>query len=311
MLIISLLAILIGIALGFFGGGGAILTVPLLHYGLDMPLATAITTSLIIIGIASLISTLQYARHGHVDWRLGLIMGSTGMVGALLGARLTVYLPEQSLLLLLAAVMIASGIAMLCKRGSQVDCAVANSNIPLVKTASMGLIIGLFTGMVGAGGGFLVVPALILLGGLSVQLATGTSLFVITLNSSSGILGHINHTDLNYQIIAITTVCAIFGAILGSRLALSAKPEQMRKGFAGFILLIAAFLILKELPIVITQTWYISHWFMWSIVALSICSALLYFLTTTCLSRIWRLPLFSLLLIPAVQHADFLNYYYF
>ena len=177
------LALLVGISLGLLGGGGSILTVPLLAYVAGMDAKQAIATSLLVVGTTSAVAAVSHARAGRVQWRTGLIFGVAGMAGAYAGGVLAHFIPGSVLLLGFAAMMIATAIAML--RGRKQDPAgqspAASHDMPVVKVVVEGLVVGLVTGMVGAGGGFLVVPALALLGGLPMPVAVGTSLVVIAM----------------------------------------------------------------------------------------------------------------------------------
>ena len=172
------LAVLVGVTLGLLGGGGSILTVPLLAYVAGMDAKQAIATSLLVVGVTSAVGAVSHARAGHVQWRAGLVFGAAGMAGAYAGGLLARFIPGTVLLIGFAAMMIAAAIAMLRGRkntgtGDQPDA------LPVIKIVLEGLVVGLVTGLVGAGGGFLVVPALALLGGLPMPIAVGTSLVVM------------------------------------------------------------------------------------------------------------------------------------
>ena len=290
MVLVYICAIIIGATLGFFGGGGAILTVPLLHYIVGMSITNAIATSLIIISIASIGATWQQARYHHVQWKSGLLIGLTGMVGSVIGAQLSIFLPPQSLLLILAAIMLSSGLAMLCNRFTNIMCDINMPPPSMVKIILTGSLIGIITGLVGAGGGFLVVPTLVLFFGLSMHQAIGTSLFVIALNTTSGALSHLSIVTLDFQLLSIIATLAIFGTWIGGRLARNIKAENLRKQFAFIIIFFALLLFIKELPSAITHAWYLDHWLIWSFVALAIIVSMFYFLTRRCLSRNWRVP---------------------
>jgi uncharacterized membrane protein YfcA len=181
------LAVLVGIALGLLGGGGSILTVPLLAYVAGMDAKQAIATSLLVVGVTSAVGAISHARAGRVQWRTGLVFGVAGMVGAFAGGLLSRFIPGSVLLIGFAVMMIATAIAML--RGRK-DIAASDGahRTPVVKVIAEGLIVGLVTGLVGAGGGFLVVPALALLGGLPMPIAVGTSLVRVASFSWLGLL---------------------------------------------------------------------------------------------------------------------------
>lgn len=240
------LAVGIGVALGFFGGGGSILTVPLLVYVFGLEPKVAIASSLLIVGIASCSGAAQHWQIGNLRWRTGLPFGVAGMAGAYLGGRAGAFLDGGLLLLLFAGMMTLTSIAMW--RGQAVDPAAARSGISHWKLCAQGLGVGLFTGLVGAGGGFLIVPALVLWARLPIAAAIGTSLFVIVLKSAAGFLGYLNHISVDYGLIAGVTAAAIAGSFIGSRLTRLVKPASMRRGFAGFVLVMAVGILVREGP---------------------------------------------------------------
>src|SRR5699024_11191714 len=170
--VVVLLATLVGLSLGLLGGGGSILTVPLLTYVAGMDAKEAIAASLFVVGTTSVVSTIAHARRGNVQWRTGLIFGVASMVGAFLGGLLGGFIPSTILMVAFALMMLATATAMLRGRKKKADTGEKKA-LPLGKILAEGLAVGLVTGLVGAGGGFLVVPALALLGGLPMPIAVG------------------------------------------------------------------------------------------------------------------------------------------
>jgi uncharacterized membrane protein YfcA len=237
------LSVLIGVSLGFFGGGGSILTVPLLVYVFGLPPKEAIASSLLVVAAASSSAAIQHARAGHVHPRVALVFGAAGMLGAYAGARVAAFVDGGILLLLFAAIMALTASAMW--RGRREPDA-AEQKGSRGKLALQGLTVGAFTGLVGAGGGFLIVPALALWAGLPISAAIGTSLFVIVLNSLAGFSGYVAHVEIQTGLVAAVSLCAIAGSFLGSRLTLLVQPGQLRRGFAGFILAMAAVILVRE-----------------------------------------------------------------
>lgn len=244
-----LLSLLIGITLGLLGGGGSILTVPILVYALNMEVKEAIATSLLVVGATSAVAMIQHARRGAVSWRVGPIFGASGMAGAFLGGWVARYIPSVLLLAGFALVMLATALAMLRngqrlerprREGECLDC------LPLGKIVFDGLIVGAVTGLVGAGGGFLVVPALTLLGGLPMHLAIGTSLLVIALKSLAGFLGYLSHVSVDYPLAGVVTASAVTGSFLGSFLAHRLHARQLRKGFAWFVIAMAIYILVQQ-----------------------------------------------------------------
>lgn len=238
------LAVLVGMSLGLLGGGGSILTVPLLAYVAGMEAKQAIATSLLVVGVTSAVSTLSHARAGHVQWRSGLMFGAAGMAGAYLGGLLSYVVPGSVLLIAFTVVMVATGIAMLRRRAA---CEPSARTMPIAKTVLTGLAVGLVTGTVGAGGGFLVVPALALLGGLPMPVAVGTSLLVITMNSAAGLAGHVSTVPIDWTVAGAVTAAAVLGSLLGARLTTRIDPGVLRRAFGWFVLLMAAVILGEEL----------------------------------------------------------------
>jgi hypothetical protein len=180
-----------------------------------------------------------------VRWRTGVIFGGAGMVGAYLGGRLAAYLPARLLMVLFAVMMVATALAML--RGRRAPAAAGARELPVGKVVLEGVVVGVVTGIVGAGGGFLVVPALVLLGGLSMEAAVGTSLVVISLKSFAGFYGHLGHVTLDWKLMLLVTAAAVVGSFGGGALAGRIPPATLRKGFGVFVLVMAAFILGKEL----------------------------------------------------------------
>jgi uncharacterized membrane protein YfcA len=238
------LSIAIGVSLGFFGGGGSILTVPLLVYVFGLEPKQAIATSLLVVGTASVAGAVQHWRAGNVELRTGLSFGAAGMVGAHLGGRAGAYLDGALLLLLFAAMMVLTALAMWRgRRLPKEPPAVERSPGRLV---AQGLGVGLFTGLIGAGGGFLIVPALVLWAGLPMRAAVGTSLFVIVLNTLAGFSGYAGHVDVDLALVTAVAAAAIAGSFLGSSLARRTDPNSLRRAFAVFVAAMAAVIFVRE-----------------------------------------------------------------
>ncbi|MFT7626355.1 MAG: putative membrane protein YfcA, partial [Myxococcota bacterium] len=174
LIIAAVLAVVMGVTLGLLGGGGSILAVPLLVYVVGLDAKEAIATSLVVVGATSFAATILHARAGNVRWKRGLMFGGFAMAGAWVGGFAARWVPGPVLLALFGAMMVVAGIAMLRQRKEHVP----NGPAPIFKTALEGLFVGAVTGLVGAGGGFIVVPALVLLGGLDMRSAVGTSALV-------------------------------------------------------------------------------------------------------------------------------------
>lgn len=238
------LAAIVGVSLGFFGGGGSILTVPLLVYVFGLAPKPAIASSLLIVGIASLSGALHHWRAGNLRPREGFLFGGAAMTGAYIGGRTSAFLDGGVLLLLFASMMLLTSIAMW--RGRKAPAVGDAEPHATAKLLFQGLAVGSFTGLVGAGGGFLIVPALALWAGLPMAAAIGTSLFVIVLSSAAGFAGYSSHADVDYALAGQVALCAVLGSFAGSRLARRIDPTSVRRAFAGFVLVMASLILLRE-----------------------------------------------------------------
>jgi uncharacterized membrane protein YfcA len=245
------LALGIGLLLGLLGGGGSVLMVPMLVYVAGLDPKEAIGTSLLVVAVTSLVAMLGHARHGRVCWKTGLVFATSGMVGAYGGGRGAAYLPGGVLLLLFAGVMLATAVAML--RGRNEGAAQTGKErlcpreVPALAILFDGLLVGGLTGLVGAGGGFLVVPALNLLGGLAMHAAVGTSLFVITLNSCAALFAYFSHALIRLELALPVAAAAVVGSLLGGVAAARVRGASLRRGFGAFVALIGGFLLYREL----------------------------------------------------------------
>ncbi|PLC12029.1 hypothetical protein AUQ48_07035 [Kocuria flava] len=242
-----LLSVLIGLSLGLLGGGGSILTVPILTYVAGLDPKEAIAASLFVVGATSAVSAVNHARNGRVKWRTGLVFGAAGMAGAFLGGILGGHIPGTVLMIAFALMMVATSLAMIRGRKGSADTA-HDGELPLLKVVLEGLVVGLVTGLVGAGGGFLVVPALALLGGLSMPVAVGTSLVVIAMKSFAGLAGYLTTVQLDWALVLSVTAAAIAGSVVGARLAGVVPEAALRKGFGVFVLVMGVFVLVQELP---------------------------------------------------------------
>ncbi|WP_426734145.1 TSUP family transporter [Myxococcus faecalis] len=376
-------ALLVGVLLGLLGGGGSILTVPLLVYVLGVEPRTAIAMSLVVVGVTSASGALLHARAGRVRWRTALLFGAGGMAGAFLGGKLNPLLSPTMLLLCFAGVMVAASVAMLLRSDApapvtsdhvttdnsqaratsgQVEpstsfaadqheqptekrsptsvesessvsmghtrkprpasiasapsvsmehsekprpasiasapsvsmehaekphpasiasapsvsmehaekphpASIASSpsvsmehaekphpasiasapSVSVMRVVAQGVGVGILSGLVGAGGGFLIVPALTLVG-LSTPMATATSLVVIALQCAAGLIGHLGHAELPWRLTSEVLAIALVGSLLGGRFAGRVAPGALRRGFALFVLATATFLLLAQLP---------------------------------------------------------------
>lgn len=244
-----LLAVLVGVALGLMGGGGSILTVPILTYVLGMGPKEAIASSLFIVGVTSAVSVISHARAGRVRWKTGFIFGLAGMAGAFAGGIIGGYIPGAVLMILFAIMMIATATAMIRGRRKPADASgEPQRSLPILRILLDGFAVGIATGLVGAGGGFLIVPALNLLGGIPMAIAVGTSLLIIAMKSFAGLAGYLLSVQIDWPVVLAFTATAIAGSFIGSALAGKIPETALRKGFGIFVLVVGGFVIFQEAP---------------------------------------------------------------
>jgi uncharacterized membrane protein YfcA len=250
----------IGLSLGLLGSGGSILTVPVLVYLVGQPEKVAIAGSLAIVGGISLLAALPWTRRRQVDWRSVAWFGLPGMAGTWIGAWASQWVSGAQQLLLFAVVMLLAAVLMF-RPPARMRAAVAEGgstdagNPPrkATKIALDGLLVGVVTGLVGVGGGFLIVPALVLLGGLAVHRAIGTSLWIIALKSFSGFakyVGVLSATGiaLNWPLIGLFVVLGAGGSVVGGHVARRLPQARLQKAFAAFLVLMAIAIGWQTLP---------------------------------------------------------------
>jgi len=242
VIVALVLSVGIGVTLGLFGGGGSILTTPMLVYVLGIEPKSAIATSLLVVCVTSVAGMVPHARAGNVHWRTGAVFGAAGMVGAYLGGLAADAVPAAVLMGLFTLLMGVTAAAMLRGRGAMTP----RSGQPAWKIGAIGAAVGTVTGLVGAGGGFVVVPALVLLGGLPVQQAIGTSLLVIAMNTLAGFAGHAGHAQVDLGVAGMVTAAAVTGALVGSRLGVGIQPDRLRRGFGGLVLVMTTFVLYQQ-----------------------------------------------------------------
>jgi uncharacterized membrane protein YfcA len=233
----------IGLSLGLVGGGGSIITMPVLVYVAGLPPREAVAVSLAIVGATAAVgATLNY-RTGATDLRLTAIFGVTGMVGALAGAPLTRLAPGPVLMLLFAALMFFVGLRMLGEPATEEN---ADGKCDPVRCLAAGFGLGVLTGFLGVGGGFLIVPALLRFAGAPMRVAVGTSLSIIALNSAAGFAAHAAETRGLSLLVAAFTGVAVIGLVGGVALGRRLKPAHLKRAFAGLALGVAAYLVVMN-----------------------------------------------------------------
>lgn len=235
------LGLLIGALLGLLGAGGSILAVPALVYGAGLPLSVAVPTGLLVVGVTAVSAGVTRARAGLVSWRVAGVVAAAGVPTTFAGAVVNRALDARLVLAGFALVMLAAGAQMLRQRESTGgDCALPGGRVDwrgcLPKALGAGVLVGFLTGLFGIGGGFLLVPALVLLLGLPTELAVGTSLVVIAVNAAAGFAAHAGHADLDWPVAAAFTGAAVSGSVIASRVARRLPAVRLRRWFAYLVL---------------------------------------------------------------------------
>lgn len=257
---------LIGLSLGMMGGGGSILTVPVLVYFFGVDAVSATTYSLCIVGVASLAGSIDYYSRRQIDFRMVLTFGipSVSTVFVVRNYLLpaiprnihlspTIYIMrDDALMMVLAGLMVISALSMIRKSGrkpetGEMERAVGRSKgARLVVLIPAGILTGLVTGLLGAGGGFLIIPVLVLGMKLPMKRAIGTSLSIITINALTGLLFSVTRGTYDWNLFLSLSLIAIAGIILGSRISSRVSGSALRRGFGIFLFLVSAFIFSRS-----------------------------------------------------------------
>ena len=254
-------AILIGISLGLIGGGGSILTVPVLVYILGVNPVLATAYSLFVVGSTSLVGAATYMRKGLVNYKTALVFAVPSFIAVFLTRKFLVpALPDPlftvgeaiitkniGIMVFFALIMLAASYSMITTKKC-VDCDEDEPvafNFPMI--ALEGSVVGVITGIVGAGGGFLIIPALVLLAKLPMKMAVGTSLLIIAAKSLIGFLGDLSTQTIDWQMLLIFTGLSIVGIFIGSALSKKINEKVLKTGFGWFVLVMGIYIITKEL----------------------------------------------------------------
>jgi uncharacterized protein len=241
----------IGLSLGLIGGGGSIITVPVLVYVMSVDAHLAIPMSLAVVGATSFIGSFLHRRRGNVQLKTGLLFGAAGIFGALAGSPLTRLFSSAALLLIFAGLMLFVAVLMFRKKNAA-EIENISTKVPSVgKALAAGFAVGVLTGFLGVGGGFLIVPALVMFGGLSMKDAVGTSLLVIFLNCVAGLAGHAIQSHFDWYLTSLVTILAAGGAIAGTLLSHRLAAHRLQKVFSIFVFFVAVFLIAKNYTVLL------------------------------------------------------------
>lgn len=244
------LAALIGLSLGLLGGGGSILTVPIFVYVLGFPPKESIAMGLAVVGATSLFGAASHWRAGNVNLRAALTFGGLAMAGTYAGARLAAWVPGAVQLVVFAAVMLVAAYFMFRNaRGQraapgQAEAPPAPRAFALTVAVSLG--VGMLTGLVGVGGGFLIVPALVLFSGLPMKQAVGSSLLVIAINSFVGFAGYLGQVAVPWVLLGEFTVLAVAGILVGTALVRFVSQAALKRAFSIFLVVMGAFILFKN-----------------------------------------------------------------
>lgn len=250
-------ALIVGLVLGLIGGGGSILTVPLLVYLLGYNPIVATAYSLFVVGTSSMVGTYQKYKKGFVDFKTGIAFSFPSFIAVYLSRRYLVPgIPEtlfkigdytltkgMAIMIFFGIIMLLASYSMIKKRKEK---DAINKTQPYYKTFIQGLLIGTVTGLIGAGGGFLYVPALVLWANIPMKKAVGTSLIIITINSLIGFIGDVQTLEIEWIFLLTFTFISIIGIILGVFLSKFISGEKLKKSFGFFTLLMAIYIIYKE-----------------------------------------------------------------
>lgn len=255
-------SLVIGISLGLIGGGGSILTVPVLVYLFRVSPVMATAYSLFIVGSTSLVGALPKYKNGLVNLKTALIFGIPSIVAVFATRKYIVpQIPEELfsiggllitknilMMLLFAILMVAASVSMIRNTKSKVEESGSSEqkfNVPVILIE--GILVGILTGLVGAGGGFLIIPALVLLSKLPMKQAIGTSLLIIAAKSLIGFTGDLSNYQMDWSLLITVTLLAIVGIFIGNWLSNKISPEKLEKGFGWFVFIMGIYIIIKEI----------------------------------------------------------------
>ena len=252
-------AILIGLSLGLIGGGGSVLTVPILVYFFRVDPVLATTYSLFVVGLTSSAGAISHYRKGNINFKIAFLFGIPSLIAIFIMRKWVMpVLPHHLLnigsfeltkpvllMLVFAALMLAASISMIRKKKEVV---VSDSQLSYPKLVIQSIVVGIITGFVGVGGGFLIIPSLIMFAGLPMKRAVGTSLMVMTISSLLGVLGDVSrHAPINYSFLMLFSGFAIAGIITGSFLTSYIADTKLKPAFGWFVLLMGIFVSITTL----------------------------------------------------------------
>ena len=246
----ALLALCIGLVLGLLGGGGSILAVPTFLYVFHVEPKPAIAMSLVVVGMSALVGFLTHWRQGTINVRIALLFGVLAMAGSFGGARVARFVPASAQLALFAAFALTAAVFML-RDSLRPRLAAAGHDAgpvhvsPLLAAQAVG--VGVLTALIGAGGGFLIVPSLVIMANVPVKEAVGSSLLIIAMNAASGVAGYLGQVAFDWALVGWFTAVAAAGALVGTRFMRRLPAARIKQGFAIMILILGSYLVIRRL----------------------------------------------------------------
>lgn len=243
------LALGVGLVLGLLGGGGSMLALPIMLYVFRVPTKPAVAMSLAVVGMSAFVGFLSHWRQGTVALRIAIPFGLFAMIGAFVSARLAHMVPAAVQLFLFGLFAVTAAVLMLrdaMRPGSLLDSAPPAATprfAPLLALQAIG--VGVLTSLIGAGGGFIIVPALVLIARVPVKAAVGSSLLIITLNALAGFVGYIGQLPLDWSLIGAFTSVAALGAVIGAKLVPFVPQRRIKQGFAVMVMLLGGYIVLR------------------------------------------------------------------
>ena len=246
----ALLALVVGLVLGLLGGGGSILAVPTFLYVFHVEPKPAIAMSLVVVGMSALVGFLAHWRNGTINVRIAVFFGALAMVGSFAGARVARFVPASVQLAMFGAFALTAAIMMLRDSIRPRFAAIPEETGPLRFSTLLGvqaLAVGVLTALIGAGGGFLIVPSLVLMANVPVKEAVGSSLLIIAMNAASGVAGYLGQVAFDWTLIGWFTALAAVGAVTGTRFMRRLPAARIKQGFAIMILVLGSYLVIRRL----------------------------------------------------------------
>ena len=238
------LALLIGISLGLLGAGGSILTVPVLTYLFKMPIIEAIPASLLIVGSTSFLASINQWKQGNIKIKESIQFLIFSSLGTLIGVKLAVFILPQVRLYIFILLMIIAGFKMLTDKENQVNIEIKNLKYLSIIIA---VLVGVLTGLVGIGGGFMIVPALSILLSFPIKNAIASSLLIITVNAFTGLLSYLGQVSFAWDKLILFIILTFLGSLIAIPLSQKVKSASLKKYFAVFLLFVSCFMLWKEL----------------------------------------------------------------